>query len=87
MSYPGFVTRVTGPVQLAEREAYPSGVPELTRFIGVRVTKSLVFCVVFCPFVFSLLLLYISSRPSLLKIIGRAPYFGHCVVSHLIYGF
>jgi hypothetical protein len=48
-----FVTRVTGPVQLAEKEAYPSGVPELTRFIGVRVTKSLVFCVVFCPFVFS----------------------------------
>ena len=30
MTYPGFATRVAGPVPLAEQEAYPSGVPELT---------------------------------------------------------
>jgi hypothetical protein len=66
----GFVTRLTRRVSLVEQKLVI--LPEHLDFSGVRVARSLVFCVVFCRSLFVLLSFS----------------FGHCVVCpHSIYGF
>ena len=70
----GFVTRVTRRVSLVEQKllTLPEHMGSLLVFSGVRVTRSLDLCVMFCRSLFVLFLLFS---------------FGHCAVCPSIYGF